>query len=235
MADDRGSVLVTGGARRIGRAICEALAARGWRVVVHSRRADDPDATALADRLGGKSVSCDLAAPQAAETLFSNALAAAPDLVAIVNNAAVFSVAATLPPDEAERMTLVNARVPSRLAELLADHLRTSGRCGAVVDLLDSRILSTTVAETPYVASKRMLLDEIRAGAMRLAPTVRVNGVAPGPVLVPEDAANREKGGAVLLARRPAPEDVAKAVAFLMEADAVTGQVLAVDSGQSLM
>ena len=63
---------------------------------------------------------------------------------------------------------------------------------------------------------------------------IRVNGVAPGPVLPPTDPANREKGGDILLPRRPTPSDVASAVAFLLGADAVTGQVLAVDSGQSL-
>ena len=217
----RGSVLVTGGAHRIGRSICEALSARGWRVLVHAREGGD--------------VAGDLSRPLAAETLWADAVAVAPDLRAVVNNAAVFSVAGTLPPGEAAAMMRVNAEVPVRLAELAADYLGARGQTGGVVHLLDSRILSPAAADTPYTASKRALMRAVAADARRLAPTVRVNGVAPGPVLAPKEAANREKGGAILLARRPTPEDVAGAVAFLLEAESVTGQVLAVDAGQSLM
>ena len=169
--------------------------------------------------------------------------------LAIVNNAAVFSKAAELLPDEAKALWSVNVAVPVRLTELLAAHLAERHSVGAAVHLLDTRILkdfndfkvfngfngfSGLKSLAPYAASKLALARATVEQARRLAPTLRVNGVAPGPVLPPTDPANREKGGDILLPRRPTPSDVASAVAFLLEADAVTGQVLAVDSGQSL-
>ena len=230
----KGSVLVTGGARRIGLAICEELSARGWNVLSHSRDPENP--------LSSDFSRCDTAA----DRLFAAALEAAPDLCAIVNNAAVFSKAAELPPDEAKALWAVNVAVPVRLAELLAAHLAARHAAGAVVNLLDTRILGGIRDHRewreifgekgldPYSASKVALARATVEQARRLAPTLRVNGVAPGPVLPPTDPANREKGGDILLPRRPTPSDVASAVAFLLGADAVTGQVLAVDSGQSL-
>ena len=220
----KGSVLVTGGARRIGLAICEALSARGWRVLVHSRDPRNP-------------LCADFTQPGAAERLFAAAVALAPDLCAVVNSAAVFSTAAELPPVEAAAMRAVNVTAPVRLAELLAAHLAARRATGAVVHLLDTRILKDlkSLAPSPYVASKLELARATVAQARSLAPTLRVNGVAPGPVLPPVDAANSEKGGPILLPRRPAPSDVAAAVEFLLEAAAVTGQILAVDSGQSLL
>ena len=236
----KGSVLVTGGARRIGLAICEELSARGWNVLSHSRDPENPLASDFAK--------CDTAA----DRLFAAAIEAAPDLCAIVNNAAVFSKAAELPPDEAKALWAVNVAVPVRLAELLAAHLAARHAAGTVVNLLDTRILGGSRDHRdhrdhlecreifgekgldPYSASKVALARATVEQARRLAPTLRVNGVAPGPVLPPTDPANREKGGDILLPRRPTPSDVASAVAFLLEADAVTGQMLAVDSGQSL-
>ena len=215
----KGSVLVTGGARRIGRAICETLAARGWRVLAHSRTPGNP-------------LCADFRMPGTAERLFADALAQAPDLCAIVNSAAMFSTAAELPAEEADALQAVNVTVPVRLAELLAAHLAARNDAGAVVNLLDTRILRG-LASTPYAMSKLALARATVALARRLAPTLRVSGVAPGPVLPPEDAANSEKGGAILLPRRPTPSDVAAAGAFLIEAGNGTGQIPAGDSGQS--
>lgn len=217
-----GSVLVTGGTKRIGKAICDVLRARGWNVLVHSRDAANPLAADFAD-------------PAAPARLFAQACAAAPDLRAVVNNASLFSTARTLAPDAAARLLRVNAEAPDELTRLLGVRLAREGRTGAVVDLLDARILAPPAEPTPYEASKLALGASMRAAARRFAPCLRVNAVAPGPVLAPADTANREKGGAVLLGHRPTPEDVAEAVAFLLEARSVTGQILAVDSGQSLM
>ena len=225
----KGSVLVTGGARRIGFAICEELSARGWNVLSHARDPDNP-------------LCVDFTQPDAAERLFAAAVAHAPDLCAIVNNAAVFSTAAEMSPEDAARMMRVNFEVPTRLMELLVTHLAARHAVGTVVNLLDTRILGSLLGDgrpasrhSPYAASKLALARVTVAHARRFAPTLRVNGVAPGPVLPPTDAASREKGGDILLPRRPTPFDVAAAVAFLLEADAMTGQVLAVDSGQHLL
>ncbi len=216
----KGSVLVTGGAKRIGAVLCEALRAHGWNVLVHARDESNP-------------LSIDFDVPQAAERLFERSCAQAPDLFAIVNNASEFSTATDLPPADAARLMRVNAEVPIRLTELLHERLKAQVGRGVVVNLLDVRVLRA--AHTPYERSKRALLDATRAQAVSCAPQLRVNAVAPGPVLVPVEVANSEPGGAVLLDHRPTPQDVAAAVVYLLEASSVTGQVVCVDSGQSLL
>lgn len=233
------AALVTGGARRIGRAVCEALAARGWRVVVHARRPDDPDASALASRLGGIAVACDLAEPLAAARLFQEVCDKAPDICAIVNNASVFFPDAELPDDVRRVVDLVNVEVPEKLTTLLGLRLMEHPPFrGAVVDLLDCRILPQPASgekDTPYLASKRALRASMMKSAGLFASCLRVNAVAPGPVLTPANPAHRVPGGETLLPRRPTPNDVATAVAYLLEAQSLTGQILAVDSGQSLL
>ena len=233
------AVLVTGGARRIGRAICENLAENGWHVIVHSRLADDPDAAALAARIKGDVLSADISEPLAAARLFQSACDIAPGLCAIVNNAAMFSPEAELSHDVAEALNRVNVEAPEKLTTLLGLRLmeRPPFR-GAVVNLLDCRILASSVSgekETPYLASKRALRASMYKSTGLFASCLRVNAVAPGPVLAPVNPAHRVPGGEVLLPQRPTPQDVASAVAYLLDAPAVTGQILAVDSGQSLL
>jgi len=236
---DCGTVLVTGAARRIGRAIAKRLAAAGWRVLVHARRADDADAVSLADELRTRAFFVDLAEPLGPARLFNDVCAAEPGICALVNNAAVFSPSAELPPEEVDRLMAVNATAPEKLATMLGLRLMTNDergaglpRFGAVVNLLDSRILSAPPS-TPYARSKQALMEAQRRQALQFASVMRVNGVAPGPVLAPVGA--REKGGETLLDARPSPEDVAQAVEYLLSANAVTGAVLPVDSGQSIL
>ena len=221
---------MTGGARRLGKAIADALRARGWNVVAASRTS--PDAA----------FAVDLAEPDGPARLFAAVTAAAPDLCAVVNNAGVFSHDAELAPDEAARLRAVNVDAPRALTELLAAH---GG--GAVVNVLDCRVIgcdkrdpAVSVAQerdppgdTPYLRTKRELLAATRADALRFAGRVRVNAVAPGPVLPPE--ACHERAGATPLGRHPTPREVADAVAYLLSAESTTGAVVPVDGGQSLL
>lgn len=239
------TVLVTGGARRIGRAIVNALAAGGWRVLVHSRLPGDPDAESLAREVGGVALSADLSDPLGPASLFNAAVEAAPDISALVNNAALFSAAGELPPDELAAMESVNVEAPRKLATMLAMRLGTNeegchalsaGRLpvrGAVVNLLDSRVLACE-PRTPYARTKADMMASQMKLAGLMSPYVRVNFVAPGPVL-PPTRGGRVRGGEMLLDSRPTPEDVASAVAYLLSARSVTGAVLPVDSGQSLL
>ena len=212
----QGTVLVTGGARRLGKAVADALRARGWNVLIASRTA--PEAVSAVD----------LAEPDAASKLFAAAKVAAPDLRAIVNNAAVFSQKAEMTPDELTRLRAVNLDAPRALTALLAEN---GG--GAVVNVIDCNALgAASSCDTPYLKSKRDLLAATIEDARRLAGLVRVNAVAPGPVLPPE--ACHERAGSTPLGRHPTPEEVADAVAFLLSAESTTGAVIPVDGGQSL-
>ncbi len=237
---DERTVLVTGAARRIGRAIACELASRGWRVIVHARRADDIEAQRLAEKLGGEFLAADLSRPLAAPRLFQTACELAPGLSAIVNNASVFSLSLELSPTDEAALMAVNYEAPEKLTTLLGLRLMEHAPFkGAVVNLLDNRIIKclSTPGEVPataYERSKKALYDFTRKSAGLFASCLRVNAVSPGPVLLPSAAENRESAGEMLLDRRPTPQDVAEAVAYLLDAPSITGQNLAVDSGQSL-
>jgi NAD(P)-dependent dehydrogenase (short-subunit alcohol dehydrogenase family) len=221
------AALVTGGARRIGAAICRELAARGAGVVVHYRHSE-AEAIAMNRTLGHGvfSVRGDLSNPMECEWIFREAAEWMGRVDILVNNAALF-----VRDGEADEALLreVNLAVPLRLAQRVAE--QPGGGC--VIQMLDSRIARPAAGPfQAYAATKRALAESVERLAREYAPRTRVNGVAPGPVLVPE--AVREAAGEIPLGRRPTPEEIARAVAFLAESESVTGQILFVDGGQHL-
>ena len=216
------SVLVTGGTVRLGEAIAERLRAEGWRVITSSHRAD-----------AGADIVADLFEPMGAAKLYAAALqilgGMPPD--ALVNNAALFTG------DEAA-IRAVGLEAPKKLTMMMAG--REVG-VGAVVNVLDSVTLGAGMLRgadagdprRPYLDTKRELQAFTLSSAMMFAATLRVNGVAPGPVLAPTEV--HEKAGEMLLDRRPTADDVATAVSYLLSAEAVTGVIIPVDAGQHLL
>lgn len=208
------TVLVTGGTTRLGRAIAEGLRAQGWRVLTTSHRAE-----------AGADIVADFADAMGPARAYAAALrlldGQPPD--ALVNNAALFSGASA-------RLAAVNLAAPQKLTRLMAG--RETGR-GAVVNILDTRILGVArEGLDAYAATKAALLDDTRKAAALFAETLRVNAVAPGPVLPP--TAVHEKAGETLIGR-PTADDVAACVAYLLTARATTGAVIPVDGGQHLL
>ena len=207
------SVLVTGGTTRLGLAIAERLRAEGWRVLTSSHRSDS-----------GADIVADLSEPLGAAKLYSACLrllgGEPPD--ALVNNAALFAG------DDAA-LEAVNLVAPQKLTMLMAG--RETGR-GAVVNVLDCRVLGSADGEGAYFRTKRALLDYTAKSAAMFAETLRVNAVAPGPVLAPAEV--HEKAGDTPFGR-PSPEDVACAVSFLLDARSTGGCVVPVDGGQSVL
>jgi len=235
------TVLITGAAVRIGRAITEGLARVGWDVVVHARRsigqADALCARLRADGVRAWRIGGDLAVTDGPDAVFDAALSACGALDALVNNAAVFARGplAGTPPSLFDDLWRVNALAPIRLTQLFAAHVAARGVRGAVVNLLDQRVACAgSVGATPYWVSKKALEAFTLSAAGELAPSVRVNAVAPGAVLPPPESGSGEQAGDIPLGARPTSEQVADAVRFLLEADAVTGQILFVDGGQHL-
>ena len=221
------SALVTGGARRLGAAICRELAARGAAVAVHYRQSE-AEAIAMNRVLkhGVFSLRGDLANPQEREWIFREAAEWLGRVDLLVNNAALFGRDGELDPAD---LRAVNVEAPLDLAARVA--AQPAGGC--VIHVLDSRIARPETGPfRAYAATKRELADSVARLAREWAPKTRVNGVAPGPVLAPEGV--REAAGDLPLGRRPTPEDVARAVAFLAENESVTGQILFVDGGQHL-
>ena len=237
----RQTALVTGGARRIGRAIVERLAQDGFAVVIHTSARAAAEARSLASALTDSGaaaavVTADLADPAATDALVDEAAAAFGPLAALVNNAALFE------PDAATDFTVagfdrhmaVNLRAPLALAQRFAAQAPAQA---AIVNLLDQRVLRPGPDYFTYALSKAALWAATRTLAQTLAPKVRVNAVAPGPVF--PNAHDGEAGFAAELAGLPLARavpaiEIAHAVSYLLSAHSVTGQMLAVDSGQHL-
>lgn len=236
------AALVTGGARRIGRAIVEALAAEGYAVAIHHGRSR-ADAEALAQAIrekGGHAATlhADLADPASVESLVPAAVSAVGPLTLLVNSASVFERDGMGALDRAlfDRHLSVNLSAPVFLADAFARQL-PDGAGGAIVNLLDQRVFRLTPYFLSYTLSKAALWTATRTMAQALAPRIRVNAVGPGPTLAndrqsPDDFARQAK--ATPLGRPVAPAEIAAAVLYLARARSVTGQMIAVDSGQHL-
>ncbi|MGP7796146.1 SDR family oxidoreductase [Sphingomonas sp. CLY1604] len=228
-------VLVTGGARRLGAAIARAATAAGWRVVIHYGRSAEA-AQALAAELGAACVQGDLADSAGAAALFARARAAAGAPIAgLVNSASAFEFdrPEAIDPALAARLHAINAVTPALLAAALAAQEDVGE--GAVVNLLDQKLANPNPDFFSYTLSKYALAGATTMLAQALAPKVRVNAVAPGITLPSGDqsAAEFARVAADNLLRRPVgAENVADAVAYLLDARSVTGQTLYVDSGQ---
>ena len=233
------TALVTGGAKRIGRAVATALAAAGADVIVHyNTSADEADDLAGTLRRTGRkawTLQADLAEPEQADALMGRAVELAGAVDVLVNNASIFPksrLADFSPAHLAENLNL-HAVAPL----LLGRRLAAQGRAGAIVNMLDCRIAAYDRTHAAYHLSKRALLSLTRMMALDFAPAVRVNAVAPGLILPPpgEDPAFLQR----LVDHNPmkrhgSAEGVADAVVYLIGADFVTGQVIFVDGGYHL-
>ena len=239
-------VLVTGGAQRIGRAIAHELARAGWQVAVHYRHSADAAAALVAElRAAGASsraFAADLADEAACEALVPAVAAAFGRLDAVVNNASLFELddLATFGYAALERHLRANTAAPIALARAL-HHLPASdapapgGR--AVVNLLDQKLWNPNPDHLSYTLSKAALEAANTLLALALAPQVRVCGVAPGITLLSGGMSGAEFEAShrmTPLGRSSTPEDVARAVRFLLESPAITGTTLLVDGGQHL-
>ena len=240
MTEARGVALVTGGAKRIGRAIALALAGAGYDVAIHHHEAE-AEAAALADEIRAKgrralAVRADLADEDATRAMLAEAAAGLGRLDVLINNASIFEDdrVGGLSRDLWDRHMAINLRAPIVLAEAFAAQ---AGPGAAIVNLLDQRVLKPNPQFFSYSLSKAALWTATRTLAQALAPRVRVNGVGPGPTLPSihqsaEDFA--AEAAATPLKRRATPEAVARAVLYLIDAPEVTGQMIAVDGGQHL-
>ena len=237
--------LVTGAAQRIGAEIVRTLHGQGMRVALHYRRSREP-AEALAAELNGTrpdSVAlfqADLLAVGRADRLVEKVLAAWGRIDVLVNNASSFyptSIGCVT--DEGwEDLIGTNLKVPFFLAQAAAPYLRLARGC--IVNLADVHGLKPLTEHTVYSVAKAGLIMLTRALAAELGPEVRVNAVAPGAILWPEQGHDEVTRQRILsrtaLKRQGTPADVARAVLFLVrDADYITGQILPVDGGRSVV
>ena len=238
----RGTALVTGAARRIGRALALTAAQAGYDVAVHHRDAD-ADARSLVqeiEALGRKAVPvrADLADESQACDLAGRAALALGPVTLLINNASVFQ------DDRIESLThaswdahmQTNLRAPILLSQAVAAALPADIE-GQIINMLDQRVFKPNPQFFSYGLSRSALWSATRMLAQALAPRIRVNAIGPGPTLAsihqtPEDF--DAEASNVPLRRGSSPDDIAGAARYLIDARQVTGQMIAVDGGQHL-
>lgn len=238
------SVLVTGGARRIGAAIARRLHAAGASVVLHYRDSEAEAAKLEAELNGARArsaarVKAELLAPIAPRALVGAALEHFGRLDVLVNNASMFFPVPLGEIESSHWEALVgsNLRAPLFIAQEAAAELAKHGGC--IVNIVDIHAERPLKGYPLYTVAKAGLAALTRALALELAPRVRVNGVSPGAIVWPDDGQFDDAERARILASTPlarvgVPEDVAQAVHFLACAPFVTGQLIAVDGGRSI-
>jgi pteridine reductase len=236
-------VLVTGAARRVGRALALRLAEAGCHVAVHYRRsAEQAAATAAACRAPGvqaEAFHADLSEPTAAVRLIRDILERFERLDVLVNNAAVFEPMSIAEFDLAawERALRVNLTAPMVLTHAAREALRHAG--GRVINLCDAAVGQPWPDHLAYVVSKGALETLTRALARALAPEVNVVGIAPGIAAWPEsydDETRARLTAKIPLGRSGTPAEIAATVHFVLsEGDYITGAILPIDGGRSLV
>ncbi len=239
-------VLVTGGAKRVGAAICRRLHQAGAQVAVHYRSSAQ-EALALVDELNGDRPAtaalfrADLLETEALPQLVTAVVERFGRLDALVNNASSFYATPLADVDEQQWHDLLgtNLKAPLFLAQAAANELRR--RHGAIVNIADIHAERPMHGHLLYSVAKAGLVALTRALAQELAPQVRVNGISPGVIVWPETAAwmdeeqRRKIVAHTLLKREGDPDDIAKTVAFLLQsAPYITGQIIAVDGGRTV-
>jgi NAD(P)-dependent dehydrogenase (short-subunit alcohol dehydrogenase family) len=236
------TVLITGAAQRIGRALAIIFAANGWRVGIHchdSRREADQLAAEIRAKGGAAAVlEADLADAREVETLIPACTAALGPPTCLINNAStfVYDTVASLDPKVWDTQLAVNLKAPVFLSRAFAAAL-PAGESGNIINIVDQRVWKPTPNFFSYAASKTALWGVTRTLAQALAPRIRVNAIGPGPVLKSAHQTDEEfcrQCEATILGRGTTPEEVAAAIQFILNAPAMTGQMIALDGGQHL-
>ena len=233
--------LVTGGAARVGRSISLTLGRAGYQVGVHYRTSQGDAASTVRDlkRMGGKAQAfrADLTDPDQIRDMFEEVDQRLGGIDLLVNSAAIFprDDALTVSPEDWDHVFQINTRA----AFLCAQHAaRRMPPGSSIVNIADTGADEAWPSYVPYVASKAALVSLTRGLARAWAPGIRVNAVAPGPVLLPDgestDSEKRLAADRTVLDRVGTPEDVAATVLFLDRAAYVTGEVIRVDGGHHL-
>jgi NAD(P)-dependent dehydrogenase (short-subunit alcohol dehydrogenase family) len=234
--------LVTGAARRIGKRIALTLAEQGWHVAIHYRNsAAKAEAVAAEARLRGvraMTVEADLAKEREVEAVMPKVAEHLGPVSLLVNNASVFEM------DKAETATRAswdkhietNLRAPLVLSQAFARQF-TADRGGNIINLLDQRVWKLTPYFLSYTVAKMGLWTLTRALALSYAPRIRVNGIGPGPTLpsprqTPEQFA--QQSASMPLGHGATPQEIARAVLFILDSPSMTGQMIALDGGEHL-
>ena len=239
-----GAALVTGAGARLGKAMAEALGADGWDVAVHfSRTKDGAEHTAQNIKAMGQNaaaVQADLSVETETASLVANASKALQQpITLLVNSASTFfdDTARDHKRSDWDRHMDVNLRAPILLAQSFANALPTDTK-GNIINMIDQRVWKLNPQFFTYTLSKSALWSATQTLAQALAPNIRVNAIGPGPTLrsIHQSAQDFAKEvDATLTGEGSSPDEIIKALRYLISASSVTGQMIASDGGQHLL
>ncbi|GAC14156.1 pteridine reductase [Aliiglaciecola lipolytica] len=236
-------VFITGSAKRIGAYTARHLHSLGYRIVLHCHHSVD-QVTTLAEQLNAirknsvKWVQGDLCNPEQLKNLAESAINAFDRIDVLINNASAFYATPVSNFNQQDWQALMgsNAQAPLYLIQLLQKQLKENQ--GVVINMVDIHAQRPLSGHTIYCMAKAALVTLTQSMAQELAPLVRVNGVAPGAILWPDNALPENEKNAILkqipLGRLGCEKDISEAIAFLISAPYITGQILAVDGGRSI-
>lgn len=236
------TVLVTGAAQRIGRAIALSLAEEGWQVAVHyNGSSNEADATVREiSNAGGTAITvqAELADEAAVSSLIPEISKQLGPVTAVINNASLFEedTIESATKTSWDRHMAVNFRAPFLLTQSLAEN-RPKGEKSNIINIIDQRVGNLTPYFTSYTLSKSALWTLTQTSAAALAPDIRVNAIGPGPTLPSVRQSQEQFDRQVALTPLQVqvdPEEICKAVLFVLATPSMTGQLLTLDSGQHL-
>jgi NAD(P)-dependent dehydrogenase (short-subunit alcohol dehydrogenase family) len=234
------AALITGSGLRLGRLVAQSLAGAGYAVAIHYNSSRDPaeELAAAIREAGGNAATIgqDLTDITGTQTLIERSVDAVGPLSLLVNSASLYDADTleSLTPETWQKITNVNAAAPIFLMQAFARQA-TAGGC--IINMLDAQTAAPSSRTFSYFCAKAALEMATKLGALELAPAIRVNGVAPGLVLPSGDqteAVFAKRQALTPLGEGLGAQDIADAVLYLAGARHVTGEIIAVDSGQRL-
>ena len=220
-------VLITGGARRIGRAFAKAFITEGAEVIIHYRKSEYE-----AKEISPHVVYADLSNPNDVSTILKKS----GPVDILINNASLFTKDRLKDAfhERASRELQVNLLAPLDLIRQFAQQTKS----GLILNILDRRIKAHDTSCVPYSLSKIALAELTRLAALELAPNFRVNGVAPGPILPTSGTSEvqfKENKGTIPMGQTPDVKELIDAGFYLLQSRSVTGQIIYVDGGQHIL
>jgi len=235
----KGAALITGGARRIGRAIVLSLAEKGFDVALHYRssRSEAEEVAEAIKKIGRQChlFRCDLNDMKDVSSLIPQVFKRFPDCNLLINNASIFKRARFTETDEPlfDRHFNINFKAPFFLSSDFAKHCSE----GQIINILDTKVSRALIEYFVYTLTKKALSEFTRMAAKELGPRIRVNGICPGLILPSSELSEedfQELGGRIPLQRTGSPESVVSAIHFLLDNTFITGETIFVDGGEHL-
>ena len=236
------TALVTGGSQRIGKAICEKIAKKGWNVAIHFNKSSNKviSLKKKLEKFGVKCVSikADLSKENEIKNLFSEAQRKIGKINCLINNASTFELDSidTIKKKDWDYHLNVNVWAPIFLIKQLKKNLPKNVD-GNIINIIDQRVLNLTPFFTTYTFTKSGLWTLTKTLAMALAPRIRVNAVGPGPTLSSKRQSEKQfkkQWKSMPLKKKIDPTEIADAVLFILQSKSLTGQIIPVDAGQHL-